>query len=347
MFSNHKTILLTGASGVVGTALLAELARHTVISLTHRGTPRWRTEEVRGNLSAPFLGIDHGVYDLLAERVDTVIHCAAVTDFAAGAEATSELNVRGTQNIVRFAADANATLHYVSTAFVARARLTREQLGEAAADPTDYLASKRAAEQMVRDAAIKATIVRPSVVIGDSATGEIAKFQGLHTLAYALLKNTLPLLPLNPDSRIDFVPQDVLAKAVAGLVDENVDAGEYWVTAGDAALAAGAMTDLAVETGQRLGIEVVPPRLVKPDMVDRLIRPVFVAPLPATARRRFDDMLAMTALFAGAHPFESSLATMPGVTAVTQMELREAFVASVRYLALAKNLVVAPRMAMA
>jgi nucleoside-diphosphate-sugar epimerase len=324
-----------------------ELARHTVICLTHRDTPRWRTQQVSGNVAVPFLGLDNDVYDSLAKRVDTVIHCAAVTDFAAGADAISELNVRGTQNIVRFAADANATMHYVSTAFVARADLTREQVGEAAADPTDYLASKRAAEQMVRDAGIKATIVRPSVVIGDSATGEIAKFQGLHTLASALLKNTLPLLPLDPASRIDFVPQDVLAKAVAGLVDKKVDAGEYWVTAGDAALTARAMVDIAVEAGQRLGIEIVPPRLVQPDMVDRLIRPVFVAPLPAMARRRFDDMLAMTALFAGAHPFESSLATMPGVTAVTQMELRAAFAASVSYLALAKNLAVAPRMAMA
>jgi thioester reductase-like protein len=302
---------------------------------------------VRGNLIAPCLGLDYGTYDLLAERVDTVIHCAAVTDFAADTEETCEVNVHGTANIIQFAANANASLHYISTAFVARASMTREQLGEAAADPTNYLISKRAAEQMVRDAGIRATIVRPSVVIGDSATGEISKFQGLHKLASAVLRNALPLLPLDPGWRIDCVPQDLVARAIAGLVDEGVDAGEYWVTAGESALTARAMIDVVAEAGQRLGIEVVPPRLVQPDMVDRLIRPVFIAPLPAAARRRFDDMLTMTALFAGASPFESSLDAMPRVTAATQAELRDAFAASVRYLALTKKMAAAPREAAA
>lgn len=338
MFHAKKTILVTGASGVVGTALLPELDRHQVIALTHRQLPRGRTQAVHGDLTQPILGIDRVVYRGLAEQVDAIIHCAAVTDFAAGAQASSELNVRGTEHLLEFAADANATFHYVSTAFVARDDKTRTQIGEAAANPTDYLVSKRRAEQLVRGASVPTTIVRPSVVIGDSRTGEAAKFQGLHSLTNAVLKNALPLLPLDPDARIDFVPQDVVARAIAGLVNDDVDAGEYWVTAGDAAMTVRRMIDTAVTAGQQLGIDVVPPRLVQPAMIDRLVRPVFISPLPPDLRRKFDDMLTMTALFAGAEPFPTSLPDMPGVSSLTETELDMAFAASVEYLAHTKKI---------
>ena len=341
MVTRPKTVLLTGASGVVGTALLSELARDRVIVLTHHRAPRGHAEQVYGDLTEPRLGLDTDTYDMLTERVDTVIHCAAVTDFAAGASATSDLNIRGTENILRFTADANAVLHYVSTAFVVRNDACRQRIGEATADPSHYLASKRVAEQMVRDAPVKATIVRPSVVIGDSLTGEIAKFQGLHTLISAVLKNSVPLLPLDPDSMIDFVSQDLVAKAIAGLAHHDIDSGEYWVTAGKAALTTRKLIDIVVTVGQFRGLDVIAPRLVAPDMIDRLIRPVFIAPLPEKDRRRFDDLLAMSALFGAAHPFESTLTHMPGVQAATEIELENAFAASVRYLAESKN--IAPR----
>jgi nucleoside-diphosphate-sugar epimerase len=337
--TREKTILLTGASGVVGTALIPELARHRVIALTHRRTPSAEIRKVRGDLTQFRLGMDPDVYDNLAEQVDTVIHAAAITDFTVGAEATSALNLAGTANILRFAEDANASLHYISTAFVDRTDLTRDSLGAAAANPADYLNSKRAAEQLVRDSRVPATIVRPSVVIGDSATGEIARFQGLHTLAWSVLKNNLPMLPLDPTDRIDFIPQDILARAIAGLVEGGITSGEHWVTAGEAALTTRQMIDVGVTAGRELGIDIVAPRFVAPEMVDRLIRPVFVEPLPERARRQFDDLLATTALFTNTKTFPSTVDRILGVPAITSEELAEALVTSTSYLARTRGLV--------
>ncbi len=337
MVCRPRNILLTGASGVVGTALLPELARHRVTVLTHHRAPRLPAVQVCGDLTEPSFGLDRDTYHMLVERIDTVIHCAAMTDFAAGESATVELNVHGTEHILHFTADAGAVLHYVSSAFVARNPDLRQSTLEATVDPIHYIASKRAAEQMVREAPVKATILRPSVVIGDSRTGEIARFQGLHTIVSAALKNSLPLLPLSPDSRIDFVPQDVVAKAIAGLTYHDIDSGEYWITAGEAALTIRKLIDMTVEIGQLCGIDVFRPRLVAPDMVDRLIRPVFIDPLPDADRRRFDDMLAMAALFAATEPFVSSLAHMPGIQAPSAGELESAFAASVRSIARSMN----------
>jgi nucleoside-diphosphate-sugar epimerase len=326
----QRTILLTGATGVVGAALLPRLSRHRVICVAHRSVPKG-AEVVMGDLRSPGLGLDAGIRRNLAREVDVVIHCAAATDFTARAQATRELNVDGTDHLLRFATDAGAVLHYFSTAFIASTNSSRGELGDVRADPQVYLASKRNAEQLVRDSGIPFTILRPSVVIGDTATGAIAKFQGLHLLAAAMLRNTLPLVPLLPDARVDIVPQDVLVDAVAALVDHDVRGGEYWITAGQAALTAGSVVDLIVEVGNRVGIDVRAPRLVDPEMIDRLIRPAFIEHLPPVARRRFEYMLAMTALVAGAAAFPTSLAEIPGCPPVEAPRLASAFDRSIDY----------------
>ncbi|TMR95763.1 SDR family oxidoreductase [Nonomuraea basaltis] len=340
-FTNRRTVLLTGAGGVVGQALLEQLGDHNIICLTHRKPVTGRgVLGIRGDLTAPRFGLDREEYDDLAGRIDAIVHCAAITGFSVDKGATEDLNVRGTAEILALAERAGVPLHHVSTAFVARKDLARDT--GSTARPEVYLDSKRAAEHLVRESGVAANIIRPSVVIGDSVTGRIAQFQGLHGIAGAMLKNALPLVPLRPDARVDFIPQDLLARAIAGLVRAGTQAGtvggDYWITAGEAALTAGRIVELALETGRSLGLELDLPRLVSQDMVDRLIRPVFIDPLPDKQRRRFDDMLAMTVLFCTPEPFACCCDRVPGLAALTPAELEGAFVASLRYYAEAKGL---------
>ncbi|GGO03320.1 ketoreductase [Microbispora rosea subsp. aerata] len=336
-FTARPTVLLTGASGVVGQALLAELTDHNVICLTrNRPVTGDNVLSIRGDLTVSNFGLDRDEYNEVVRRIDAIIHCAAVTSFGAGKSETDDINVRGTGEVIALAQRAGVPLHHVSTAFVARTELARDN--GSSARPEFYLDSKRAAERLVRDSGVPATVIRPSVVIGDSVTGRISQFQGLHGIAGAVFKNALPLLPLEPGSRVDFLPQDVVARAIAGLLRAGVTDGDFWVTAGEAAVTVDQMVELALETGRGLGLELHAPRLVSQDMVDRLIRPVFIDPLPKWRRRRFDDMLAMTALFCTPQPFESSCDRIPGITAPTTSGLRDAFVASLRYYAQAKGL---------
>ena len=336
------TLLLTGASGVVGSAVLPELTDYDVICLTHHREVDG-ARSVRGDLTQPRLGLGAVDYGKLAREVDAVVHCAAVTNFGAGAEATRDLNVRGTEEVLGLAAAAEAPLYHLSTAFVGRAELTRRSRGDAdpqaAASPDEYLDSKRAAERAVRESGVEATIIRPSVVIGDSRSGSIRQFQGLHGIAGALLKNALPLVPLDVENRVDFVPQDLVARSIAGLVRSRASGGEHWITAGGDALTAGRMVEVCLETGRGLGLELIEPRLVSQDMVDRLIRPVFIEPLPDKARRKFDEMLAMTALFCTPEPFPCTCASIPGAAPLGAADLERSLVSSLVYLARAKGLV--------
>jgi nucleoside-diphosphate-sugar epimerase len=309
-------LLVTGATGVLGRALLPLLGGHDVVALTHRadlGEPG--VTSVRGDLSHAGLGLDDAAYRDLVARTTTVVHAAAITDFGVGEPGTSALNVDGTRRVLDLAAEAGARVLYVSTAFVTRAELTSEARGactwEAKASPEPYLSSKRRAEALVAGSGLPTTIARPSVVIGDSATGAIARSQGLHAVVRALLRNQVPILPVQPDARVDVVPVDVAARALAALVDGALP-GEVWLTAGPAAQPAPDFVDTCIRAAERLGLPADPPRFVTHDMVQRLFRPVFIDPLPARERRRFDELMAIAALFDGAPVFPTSLGAVPG-----------------------------------
>jgi nucleoside-diphosphate-sugar epimerase len=328
-----KTVVVTGASGVLGSALLPRLQGFELVCLAHsrRGDQvgaRW----VQGDLTQPRMGLDGRAFRRLASRADAVVHCAAATDFGADEAVVRALNVGGTDNVLQFAALADAPLYYVSTAFVARAASARDATG-----PGCYLASKTIAEAHVRSSGLPAAIVRPSVVIGDSLTGSIARFQGLHALAGAFLRNSLPIVPLPDDARIDFLPQDVVAACIADLVRREDAHGEWWLTAGAEAPSVHRVLDRCAEIGQALGLDLTRPRLMESEVVGRLIRPVFIEPLPPQARRRFDQLLDMTALFEGAEPFSSSLADLG--RAVSTEQLEDAFVRSMWYWAEVKGMV--------
>ncbi|GHE15484.1 SDR family oxidoreductase [Streptomyces alanosinicus] len=339
--NQRKTVLLTGASGVLGSALLPLLTRHRVIALVH--STDVPAEQVRGDLAAARLGLDDATYRWLTDIVDTVVHCGATTDFGAGAEATAELNTRGTQRVVEFARQAGAELLYVSTAFVARTDLTRHVAGraqgEATAVPDHYLDSKRAAEELVRACGLPYTIARPSVIIGDRQTGFVPRFQGLHSIVTALLKGSVPLLPLDPSARADVIPRDDAARALAALLERPFSGAEHWLTTGAAAPTASEVVGACRARAAAHGMAMPTPRLVDPDMVDRLVRPVFIDPLPPAARRRFDDMLAMTALFATAAPLPCTLGSLAGGPgALTAEQVRSAVDASIDHLIQVRNL---------
>src|SRR5690606_7497686 len=64
------------------------------------------------------------------------------------------------------------------------------------------------------------TIFRPSVVVGDSQTGETAKYDGIYSLIHYLLKapRLLRLLNVgNHDVRLNLVPVDFVVEGMAAL----------------------------------------------------------------------------------------------------------------------------------
>ncbi len=324
--AGRRAVLLTGASGVVGRALLRRIRDLDVVCLVHRSPvcgPNVTT--VPGDIAEPMFGLGEQTYAELAARVEVVIHCAAVTDFNRTDGSLEATNVAGTEHVAAFAAAAKAVLYHVSTAFV---HTTVD--GDRGRTAIGYAASKSAAEQVVRSSDVPHVILRPSVVIGDSATGEIAAFRGLYQVAAGMFAGIVPMIPFDPGWPIDFVPADVVADAIACVVENQVSEGEFWISAGDKALRLDEGVAVAVELARGLGVSIDVPRFVPPEMFDRLIGPVFLEALPTRIRRNVLRMLEFFYLQSGqAKP--SSLDQLVALGARPLPDQRESLRNSLQY----------------
>jgi nucleoside-diphosphate-sugar epimerase len=323
----RPVVLLTGGAGVLGRALIDELSQDfRIVCLRHR-TPvnDRRVREVRADLLEPQLGLREREFELLAAEVELIVHCAAATNWKSDPGSIRRANLDGTVAMLDLAARAGAPVYHMSTAFVANPLAPEEQ--ERFPGAAAYLASKTAAEQVVREAAVPGVILRPSVVMGDSVTGRIAGMQGLTRALGAIVKGQVPVLPGAPDARIDMVPQDVVARAVGGLLRGGVTEGEYWLTAGAEALLQREVVDTCLEFAEGYGPRPHPPRLIPLESVHRLLLPLIEGPtFPESLRRRFHTYAELLLVFQRALPFESSLGSPHCGPALSKDALRQALV---------------------
>ena len=324
----RRTVLVTGASGVVGRALLRRLRDLDVVCLVHRSPVSGpNVTSALGDIADPTLGLAEDAYAELAARVDAVIHCAAVTDFNRTDGSLEATNIAGTEHVAAFAAAANAVLYHVSTAFV---HTTVD--GDRGRTAVGYAASKLAGEKIVRSSGVAHVIFRPSVVIGDSITGEIAAFQGLYQVAAGMFAGIVPMIPFDPSWPIDFVPTDVVADAIAWAVENRVSEGEFWLSAGEKAMRLDDGVAVAVEVARDLGMAIDAPRFVPPDMFDRLIGPVFLDALPDRVRRNILRMLEFfTTYLQSGETKPSSLDQLAALGARPLPDQRESLRNSLRY----------------
>lgn len=332
-------VLLTGASGVLGSVIAAGLAKTSHLTCVTRRRPV-RTTGVRqlaGDLTAPALGLtDHDFADLVA-RTDVVVHCGALTSFANNPRAAMAVNRAGTERILDFTQRAGARLVHVSTAFVARAdefcASAESAPRERIRSPRSYLQSKVAAEEAVMASGVRTALVRPSVLMGDSATGYIQQFQGWHQMCQGIITGGLPFLPAGGASLVDCVPVDFVARAVVELA-LNEAVGEWWLTGGPHAFSLDACIDLCLEVAAERGLAPHRPRTLPRDMVERLVLPAFGQTAPPALRRQMAEGLELMRLFGSGHRFPSHWPTGAGFSTspATQRELIGCFKASLHHL---------------
>jgi nucleoside-diphosphate-sugar epimerase len=160
------TLLLTGASGLVGSRLLPRLAQSgfdcRALVRADLALPPGTTA-VRGDLDNP------SSLRAAVEDVDAVVHLAALfrTD---DQDAIWRANLDGTRNLVDAVSTHAPRARFVmaSTGNVYDADAARPALENDACSPTDaYPASKVAAEQVLRDSGLTWSILRLPFVYGD------------------------------------------------------------------------------------------------------------------------------------------------------------------------------------
>nr|SBO96838.1 Non-ribosomal peptide synthase [Nonomuraea gerenzanensis] len=197
---------MTGATGFLGGHLCALLLRSEQVCCVVRGRTDQGADErlrahltrlggpfdqerltvVRGDLSRPRMGLSAAVHTRLAERVETVYHCAATVNLAAPRESLLPGNVTATREVVRFARHRRVkALHHVSSVAVFAAA---RELGCAEVDETTepvlamsgrfgYSQTKFLGEEQVRLAAaegLPVTVYRPGAILGHSRDWEFS-----------------------------------------------------------------------------------------------------------------------------------------------------------------------------
>ncbi|MEV8015149.1 SDR family oxidoreductase [Streptomyces sp. NPDC086554] len=283
--SVRRTVLLTGASGVVGQAVLREARSGDVriIALCRdasAGVPEGGDAVVHGDLSRDRFGLDEESHAALAREVDTVIHSAGLTEWGLPADRYLPVNVEGTRQVADFALRAGATVHFMSTAFVAALAVNAPHRLGADNVTANYVRSKLRAEQLLRDSGLPHTVFRPTNLIGDSLTGWTSRGQIVQLMSDWICRGRAPFIPVHEGNRIDVVPQDLLAKAVLGAVQLGDDQGEFWVTYGDRAMDMTAALEVCAKHAANLGRALTPPPVVDPDGID----PDRLRELPPLAR---------------------------------------------------------------
>jgi thioester reductase-like protein len=245
-------IFLTGSTGYIGAHVTANLlANHSdPLSLLVRArSPQeaqerlWRGLQLHmnfdlfeqllrsririflGDITNARFGLGTDDYIRLLKTTDSIVHCAASLN-RRSEKSCLNVNLRGTLEVIRLATRARddhglRRFSHVSTVAVA-GRRANEVVQENSAidwnlsDYDPYARTKKFCEHMIRELlpGIPFTIFRPSIVLGDSRRPETNQFEMVR--AFVFLAG-LPVLPFRPGDKIDIVPVDFVADAVATL----------------------------------------------------------------------------------------------------------------------------------
>jgi myxalamid-type nonribosomal peptide synthetase MxaA len=245
---------LTGATGFLGSRLLAELLRRTdgkFHCLVRKG-PREHTTAaleriqdalaghgvelssaqarrisiVHGDLSQARFGLTGAEWERLTGQVDTVYHCGALVNLVQPYEDLRAVNVLGTREVLRLICEGRCKqLHYASTlsVFVATDRnrgmlAESDDLAETRYVFGGYAQSKWAAERLLRAAGGDAiSCYRFGLITGDSETGYCAPRDHLALFIRGLAQ--LGSIPARESNRLkmDVTPVDYAAAAMAHL----------------------------------------------------------------------------------------------------------------------------------
>lgn len=316
-------LLVTGVSGFLGSYLIPELLKdgHHVTALVHR-TPLQQAAiaMVRGDVTLPWFGMEEPF-----PSVDAILHCAGMISFPAHPE-LHQRNVTAVEYATELSLKLGVPLFHISTAYVCgdiKGVVDPGDLDRGQRHRNAYEKSKFTAECIIRSKpGVEYTVIRPSILVGDSKISGIPPMSGFYVAMRACymgkrwLERNLQLpaiephirLPGDPEGTLNLIPVDTAARQIADLVKANVR-GTYFVTNEHPP----SLKDIAAAGSCAVGarIEIVPDLAPNPGerMVLRMIRdlvpymaggPVFdnSATWPFTSARCYDlgpDFIEATA----------------------------------------------------
>ncbi|MGW9120332.1 amino acid adenylation domain-containing protein [Streptomyces sp. NPDC055663] len=213
-----RRVLLTGATGFVGTHLLSQLLRRTdaeVVCAVRARSPEAALERVHSvletaglalppdqhhrvtalpaDLSRPRLGLSEEQLNELRHAVDAIVHNGAAVSVVRDYTALRPANTDSTHDLLRLAAPRSIPLHYVSTLSVGPPLALSEEFAETFLPAHEglrygYQQTKWASERFLEQAAergLPVTVHRLGRVTAPLGTGEVNRQDFLWTVLRA------------------------------------------------------------------------------------------------------------------------------------------------------------------
>jgi nucleoside-diphosphate-sugar epimerase len=263
---------------------------------------------VEGDIRAPNLGLGAASAAALVERVDQVLHCAALVDFAADRrDEVLATNYEALHNLVPLVRNGETVLNLVSTAYVCGESDTTVKEGAPASErprfrnsyeESKYLAEHFVAEELGSGGA-GFRVLRPSIVIGEHATGRTSSFntlyvfleilESLHARAESSGTDLDLRIRCDEQSGLNLVPVDWLAETMLTIVSAPETEGGYFHLTNPAPVRLRQLGDLLSEVYPLLelrGVEAVE----------------FTDPPPDSRERTVDRGLALYRSYLENHP---------------------------------------------
>ncbi|MGH8536320.1 MAG: SDR family oxidoreductase [Gammaproteobacteria bacterium] len=275
MMEKRKKILITGGNGYVA----SRLAQHYLSQQPQTDVVLWlhadaaaefehkrskletyfhdfdgRIEYRAGNLVAaePFVEVD-------PKAIDIVVHAAAVTRFNVEQDLAQQVNVDGTEKLLKFCERCRNLERVALLSTVYSSGLRQGAIDETAFDSrygfaNYYESSKWAAETMLmtRYGHLPWQIFRIATIIADDNKGVVSQYNAFHNTLKLLYYGLLPILPGKPDTPLYFVTGQFVTESIFTLLLRAPLHGIYHVThAREESLSLGKLLELTFSTFSR------------------------------------------------------------------------------------------------
>ncbi|MGD1807086.1 amino acid adenylation domain-containing protein [Dapis sp. BLCC M126] len=257
---NPNNILLTGATGFIGTYLLNELLQKTsaniycLVRATDTNSAKQKLQSklesyflwdeafssriipLVGDLSAKSLGLSIEQFNYLANQIDVIYHNGALVNHIYPYSVLKPANVLGTQEILRLASKIHVKpVHFMSTLSVLSLPNNSEStiifesdtLSEFPWNEKGYTHSKWVAEKLImaaQDRGIPTCIYRLGMITGDTNTGVSNINDRICRMIQGCIQ--LGMVPTLEDEKIGWVPVNEAIQAIVHLSQQEKSLGK-------------------------------------------------------------------------------------------------------------------------
>jgi dihydroflavonol-4-reductase len=225
-------IVVTGASGLVGSHVVKELAKqhHHIIALYNATPPSKELESLAEWRKADILDIT--LLEEIFSSAQQVYHCAAIVSFHPKEKyLMHQLNIEGTKNVVNACINCGVKklVHVSSVAALGRIRpgemISENMNWTEDTSNSEYGKTKYLSEMEVWRGigeGLNAVILNPSIILGSG---------NWNSGSTAIFKNVYDEFPWYTNGSSGFIDVNDLAKAMIALMESDINAERYILSA--------------------------------------------------------------------------------------------------------------------